>query len=300
MKEKEWKNLPIIFRFVPSTLLSESSSRYLNFARIFKFLVLKLKTDLLQAEIDLTPERYINISLFTSIYFLIILNLASIGFLFLTNNLLLIPSFMILNFAFSFLIFFYLIYYPRFIAIKRMKGLEIYLLTGLRHVLIKVRSGVPLFQAFASLTEGYGELSKEVKILVEKVNAGIPLETALEETAAKNPSPYFRRALIQISTAIKTGADVNNTLKSIIDSLSESIIISAKKYGRELNFWSVFYLIISIIFPAMGISFFVMLSSFIGILIDIYALLFILSGFLILQTFFLFLINSRRPSVVVY
>ncbi|MEM5772673.1 MAG: type II secretion system F family protein [Candidatus Aenigmatarchaeota archaeon] len=291
---------PITFRLVPSTLLSESSFKYLNFARIFKFLVLRLKTDLLQAEIDLSPEIYINMSLFASLFIFLLSLVFSLLFLSLTNNLILIPPFMMICFSIFLFVFFYSIYYPRFIAIQRVRGLESYLLTGLRHILIKVRSGVSLFQAFASLTEGYGELSKEIRILVEKVNAGIPLETALEETAAKNPSTYFRRALIQISTSIKTGADINSTLSSIINSLSESIIISAKKYGRELNFWSIFYLIISIIFPAMGISFFVMLASFVGFLIDVYTLFFIAVSFLGLQIFFLVLINSRKPSMVVF
>lgn len=296
----EMSKLPKLFKLVPRKLLSESSIQHLHLARIFNFILLRLKTDLIQAEVDITPERYINMALFTSIYFFIIMSLSSLAVLFLVKSLVYIPIALIMVFVFSLFMFSYIISYPRLCSIRRIRELEKFLLTALRHIVIKVRSGVPLFQALASLSEGYGELSKEIKSLVEKVNAGVSLDSALEETAAKNPSVYFRRALLQISTTIKSGADLNNTLTSLIQFLSQSIATTAKKYGRELNFWSVFYLVISIIFPAIGITFFVMISTYIGINLSFYIFIAIGIVFTVLQFFFLGMMNSRRPSLVIY
>ena len=78
--------LPAIFKLVPRQLLAEAFTNYLDFAKTLNFLVLKLKTDLLQAEVDVSPERYINMALFTSIWFFIIQTLAFLGFLFATGK----------------------------------------------------------------------------------------------------------------------------------------------------------------------------------------------------------------------
>ena len=296
----EISKLPKLFRLVPPKLLSESTTQHLRVAKMFNFMLLKLKTELIQANIDIKPERYINMALFTSIYFFIIMGLASLAVLILVNLMTYIPIALGIAFLFSCFMFFYITSYPRLCSIRRIKELEGSLLTALRHILIKIRSGVPLFQALVSLSEGYGELSKEIKYLVEKVNAGVSLDSALEETAAKNPSVYFRRALLQISTTIKSGADLNNTMTSLIQFVSQAITINAKKYGRELNFWSVFYLVISIIFPAIGLSFLVMLSAYIGINLSIYVFIVIGIAFTLLQFLFVGIMNSRRPSLVIY
>ncbi len=292
--------LPAIFKFVPSKIFDLSFVKRLDFSRLLKSLVPKIKNDLLQANMNIAAERYINISFVASVYFFLITSLFfTVAFL-LVDKLMFIPPFLIIACSLSLFMLLYSLHFPRAVAIDRMKRLERQLLTALRHVLIKVRSGVPLFQSFVSLTEGYEELSEEIKALVESVNAGVPLEVALEEAATQNPSSYFRGALIQISVAIKSGADLDNTLSSIINSLSEYTVITSKKYGRELNFWSVFYLIISIIFPAMGVSFFVMLSSFLGFVLNVSTLIIIAVVITILQLSFLLMINSRRPSLVVY
>ncbi len=294
------KNSPPIFKLVPSPLLNMAGNKFLFFAKMFKFFVLRLKTDLLQADIDIPPEKYINMAVFASAFYFIILSAISAVALFFSKSMFLLPIALLLTVSVSMSLFLYSIYYPRFSSLKRVKKLETSLLTAMRHVLIKVRSGVPFFQALVSLSEGYGELSKEIKLLVERVNGGVPIETALEDAAAKNPSLYFRRALLQISTAIKSGADINGTLTSIIETFSQTIIINAKRYGRVLGFWSVLYLIISIIFPAMGISFLVMVSSFLGTGLGIYVFAFIAVGFLLMQIIFMSMINNTKPSMVVY
>jgi pilus assembly protein TadC len=294
------KKLPGLFNMVPKRLLDESATELVDFAKMFSFLMPRLKTDLIQAQMDEKPERYISMCLISSIFFFAVLNTTFLVTMALSGKIGLVLPFTGVSGVVSFFMFFSLFFYPHNVALARMKDLEKNLLTALRHVIIKVRSGVPLYHAMASLSEGYGELSKEMSTMVEKVNAGVPFEQALDDAAAMNPSAFFRRTLIQISVAIKSGADINRTFDSIISQLSELTIISARRYGRELNFWSVFYLIISIIFPAMGISFFVMLSSFMGFVLDFYTFSFVLLGIIGLQAMFIMLINGRKPSLVVY
>jgi pilus assembly protein TadC len=183
-------------------------------------------------------------------------------------------------------------------TLKRIKKLEIHLMPALRHVMVKIRSGVSLFRALAGLCQDYGELSKEMKIVVDKTNAGVPLTESLEESATKNPSDYYRRALWQITSTLKAGADINDTLSSIVSSFSDDQILMARKYGRELNFWSVLYLVFSIVFPTLMLSFLVVLSTFLGFVITFSTLMLFLVLVFITQFLFFSTIKNRKPLLV--
>lgn len=303
--------LPFIFRFVPKDVILKHTEKHLNVGRTLKPLLIKLKTDLFQADIDIKPEGYINLCFFSSIWIFSILFAIStviflLGFISPIRDfipaLFTVQTFTMNSIIFAFVaatVFAYTVNYPKLSALKRVRELEMPLLTAFRNVLIKIRSGVSLFNALVSLSEGYGELSKEIKIAISKANAGVPLTQALDETAAKNPSPYFRRALWQISNTLKVGADINNTLTSIVTSFSESQVIKATKYGRELNMLSMLYMILTVIFPTLGVTFLIILSSFLGIFVNWFILILILLVTIVVQLFFLSMIRARKPYMVV-
>jgi pilus assembly protein TadC len=114
--------------------------------------------------------------------------------------------------------------------------------------------------------------------------------------ARQNPSLYFRRIMWQMVNALKSGADIGDTIKQIVDTLSEEQRIAIKKYGAQLNPLALMYMIFAVIFPTLGITFLLVVSSFIGIGIDIqYVLLGILGFLLMFQFMIIGLIKSRRP-----
>jgi len=211
-----------------------------------------LKLDLFQAEIQMHPKVYASIvALTTTFYFFVMTPIIFlVGFLARGK-----PDFL-LPFAvggiFSLFVFSYLMRYPKFIALRRIKKLEKDLLNSLEHILIEIKSGVPLFNAMIGVTEGYGEVSDEFKIAVKEINAGIPEIKALERASLRNPSLHFRRSLWQITNAMKAGSDIASALEAIVINLTQEQIIAIRKYGQELSPYTLIYMLIAIIMPTLG------------------------------------------------
>jgi flagellar protein FlaJ len=166
-----------------------------------------------------------------------------------------------------------------------------------RDLIISLRSGMPLFNAITAISTGYGEASKEFAKVVSKVQLGTPLVDAIDEVIEQSKSPSFKRLMLQASVSIKSGADVVEALKSIIDELMQERAIELRKYGQRLNAVAMFYMLFGIIFPSMGIAVITILTTFVAIFtVSFTTLEAALVGIVFLQIVFLRLIVSSRPS----
>lgn len=256
-----------------------------------------LKLDLVQAEMEIDPLDYMSLTLFTSLFYFFLLGglMTFIGFVIKGGF---DPIGLVIGTVFLVMSFNYLSFYPKVQAKKRINDLEGNLLYALRHLLIQVRSGVPLFESMVNITSGYGQISVEFKKIVKEINAGVPEMTALDEAAKRNPSLYFRRSLWQIVNAIRGGADVGKTIQTITDNFAREQINRIKRYGQELNPWTMLYMIVAVIAPTLGITFIIIMTSFAGIQVPKLIFPFILGGVGMFQFFFMGFIRSRRPAVV--
>lgn len=186
---------------------------------------------------------------------------------------------------------------PNIQARKRTRKLEKDLPYALRDILIQIESGIPLYHAMKTATEGYGEASEELTRIVKDVDGGKSMVTALEESIVRNPSEQYRRAMWQLTNSIKSGTDVSTTLSSIVDSIIKDQKLRIEKYGKELNPYILVYLLIAVIGPSLGITGLIVLSSFTGTSIDRSLYIMIIFGLLVAQVFFLNLVKSKRPEV---
>lgn len=186
---------------------------------------------------------------------------------------------------------------PRIQAKKRTRQLEKELPYALRHVLIEVDAGVSLYRAMVSVTEGYGEASIEFNEIVSEINAGKSEVEALENSILRNPSQQYRRALWQIINSIKSGADVSQTLSSLVDTIMEQQILSVEEYGKELNPYTLMYMMIAIIMPSLGVTFLMILSTFTGMNLSNTIFYGILIFLVLFQVLFINLVESKRPLV---
>jgi flagellar protein FlaJ len=176
------------------------------------------------------------------------------------------------------------------------KQVERDLLFAARDMIISLRSGMPLFNAITSISTGYGEASKEFAKIVKRVQLGMPLEDAIDQTVAQTQSRTFRRIMLQASVSIKAGADVVTALQSVIDQVSQERIIELRSYGQKLNALAMFYMLFGVILPSMGIAVITILTTFISFFtVDVTVLGFVLVGIVFLQIVFLQLIRSSRP-----
>lgn len=198
-------------------------------------------------------------------------------------------------------IFVYMMIYPNSVVNNRVKYVERNLLFALRSILVQIRSGVPIFNAFVSIANGdYGPISTELKGLVEKVNAGQPMVETLEELAIRNPSMYFRRAIWQLVNGIKSGSNIGDNLENIIEALSKEQLVEVRRYKSILNPLAMMYMMVAVIMPSLSITLLIILSSMpgsqdIGKEQTFWLLLVI---FTILQFIFLSIIRSKRPNLI--
>lgn len=258
---------------------------------------------LYQIESFIGPREYGAIAVFTSLFwFMLVLGM----FVFLSFAPVPIPgNFLAIgvlaSVGMAFVSFFYVLIYPSVLVTKKVRELDKNLLFALRHLLIQVKSGIPLFDSMVSVSRAsYGLVSVEFNKAVRKIGTGSKDVDALEELALRNPSVYFRRSLWQITNTIRVGADIGNTLEVIINNLSNEQRIMIRKYGAQLNPLAFMYMMFGVILPSLGISLIVSLSSFARFPVEPIMLWGIIAFLVFFKFNFLGVVKSRRPSIEVY
>lgn len=150
--------------------------------------------------------------------------------------------------------FYYLMLYPDAMIVRRRREIDYEVSFAGRHLVIALRSGMPLFPAITSLSTGYGLVGKEFGRISEKVSLGAPLAQAIRDVTSTNPSKYLVRLLLQISNSLASGSDVGNSLEIVLDQISKEQVIQLKEYGQKLTPLVMFFMMFGIIIPAIGIA----------------------------------------------
>ncbi len=166
-----------------------------------------------------------------------------------------------------------------------------------RDMIVSMRSGVPLFNAMATVSVGYGAASREFEKIIDRVQLGMPMDQAIDEVSEKSRSATFKKLMLQASTSIKVGSDVIGSIQEVINDVSQERVIELRRYGQRLNAIAMFYMLFGVIFPSMGIAVAAIMSTFISIFtIDNNTLIMAVLGLAFLQFVFLRMVSSSRPS----
>ena len=166
-----------------------------------------------------------------------------------------------------------------------------------RFLLVKLNAGRPLIIALSEASQSYGVANKYFKEIVHDIDTGTPLEEALEKASRYSPSEKFRRILFQINNALKIGVDVTNYLEAILDEISNDQLIEIQRYGKKLSSLTMFFMLLSIVIPSLGITLFITIVSMVSANFDMSFFL-LLAGLLIFeQYFFITIFKSVRPTV---
>lgn len=291
----------IPYCFFPENLVRRGASLFYWLADFIKRSKPEIELDLKRADIKTGTSVYLASALFSD--FLMFLFMLFFTSMILLKNKAKFPLLVaaIISLAISLFIFFQQITYPKAIINRKVKNIEKHLLSALRTMQIQVSSGIPLYDIISSISnEDYGGVSEQFRKAVKEINSGMHQINALENIAAENPSIYFQRIIWQIITAIKSGSDLGAVLNEIVQSLSEEQLVQVQEYGSKLNPLTMFYMLIVVVIPALSLTFFVVLGSFIAIntptlkalFFGMYAVVFFF------QLFFLSMISSKRPNLL--
>lgn len=261
----------------------------------------KLSHYLKNSDVEITREEYLAICIQGFVFSFIFIFLVSfITFIFIAPQKAIIFS-LGLALLFSLFVFLSRFIYPKVYYTRKEREIEGNLLSALEDILVQLNAGVPLFSILVNISSSdYGALSNEFKKIVRKINAGYSQIDIFEDAGENNPSLYFRRTLWQISNGMRAGSDLAIVVSDSIRALNEEQLIQIQNYGNKLNPMVMFYMIISVILPALSITFLTIISSLVNLSETITTLLFVgMFIFVMLaQIMFLGIIKSVRPSLL--
>ena len=255
----------------------------------------ELKMKLKEAGMEDRPEEFIKKTFLSAFYmttglvvalFLILAKLNSFNVFFL----LAIPIVFII-------MFFYMIKLPDMKILKkeREEGKEIVFAT--RFIIIELESGVPLYNAMVNVSKNFDIIGRYFNEITNKVDLGTSMEDALNEAVELIPSNDFRKVLWQIINSMRTGSNVAKALYSVVDQVTKDQINEVNRYGKKLSPLAMFYLIIAVILPSLGMTMVVILSSFIKFELSL-TILIVFAGFLgFMQFMFISLVKFSRPAI---
>ena len=291
--------ITIPFSILPPQLLRVASRAFFWLGDRLSGKINNIDLYLDQAEIKLSPKEYISMSFTSTLILFIIFSslVAMVAGKFDTNIFVGIGTIFIV----SLFIFAQQVMYPKLKADKRIKNIERNLIPALQNMLVQLASGVPLFNVIATIADSdYGGVSKQFRIAVRKINAGRPQIQVLEEIAKNNPSLHFRRTIWQIINGMKTGTDMSSVIRISIDNLSEEQVIQIQRYGSQLNPLAMFYMMIAVVVPALGVTFIMVLSSFMNLSAITTKLIFwgLLAVVFLFQLMFIGMLKTRRPNLL--
>jgi len=260
-----------------------------------------LKSDLREADIDLDVAEYSALALFNAGFFFLLSFLAFFLLRFrvaekpLGDSLLFAFLVALLLFVFFFIIF---LRYPKILAGKKAEQIDRTLLFALKDLLLQVSSGVSLYNSLINISlAGYGLVSKEFKIAAQEINAGISMIDAIEKMAYRTKSEYLQRSLWQLVNAMKVGASLEGALRTIIEDLGRDQKSKIKDYAKELNLWSLVYMLFAVAIPTLGVTMLVVLSGFAGFGVNMVTFWFLMGFVLFVQIAIIGFIKRRRPIV---
>jgi len=255
----------------------------------------KLKSQLRIAHAKESPEEFIRKSIKNSLIYAF---LFTVVFFFVLDKakmplFLLAPIFAVLAF---------LLFHYSFIGIKgkikkREREIDREVLFAGRYLLVKLYSGRPLLNALIDTSQSYGVGSRYFKEIVDEINTGTTIEDALDNAVKYSSSSKFSKILFQISNALKLGIDVTVPLESVLEDITNEQEVEIKKYGKKLNSVVIFYLLFAVVMPSLGMTMFIIISSFLSIHISLPIFGVIVFFLACIQIVFIALFKSMRPTV---
>lgn len=266
----------------------------------YKFLARKnnwLDLKLRQARMDIKADEFIKQTLLSSLY--LCFGLLIIFFLFFSN--LKIGAkivFLIAGFPIAYFFSFnYMLKLPD-VKIRRLeKEINKEIIFAGRFIVIEIESGINLFKALENISVHYPKTGHIFDEILGKVELGTTLEDAIDEAILTCPSANLRKILWQILNSIRTGSNLAKSLNTVLNQIVHEQKIEVMEYGRKLNPLAMFYMMIAVIVPSIGITMFIVLASFIGLKLRLPVLLSIVFFIGFIQFIFLSVIKNSRPAI---
>lgn len=254
-----------------------------------------IRLKLTQADMNIEPSEFVRRTVITSLY--MTLGIYIVLFLFFSKMggsilLLLLSS----PIAYIFM-FMYFLKLPELKIMKKEKEINKEIVFAGRFLMIELESGVPIYDTFLNVSKSYKQIGKYFRETIDKVKMGTSMDQALAEATELTPSANLRKIFWQILNSMKTGADVTKSLNSALDQITREQQIEVQEYGKKLNPLAMFYMMIAVIIPSLGMTLLMALATFTGLKLSLISLLMVAGFVAFIQFMFLTMVKNSRPAV---
>ena len=186
---------------------------------------------------------------------------------------------------------------PRIKGYSRARDIDREVIFAGRYLLVKLNSGKPLVNALFDAANSYGVANNYFKEIVRDIELGTPLEQAIERAMTYTPSDKFRKILFQIHNALRLGMNVTKSLEAVLDEIQQSQLLEIEEYGKKLSTVSLFYMLIAIVFPSLGMTIMTVILSFTEIQMDATVYGIVIFGLVIINFIFITVFRGIRPQL---
>jgi pilus assembly protein TadC len=254
-----------------------------------------MKKKLKMAYINMTPEQYLAKQIKNSLLISVML---TVLLFFLADK----KGWPMILVVLGFIVIFFGIYAVLIRTVdarisKRAKELDRDVLFAGRFLLVKLSSGKPLLNSLIDASKSYGVAKNYFQEIVREIELGAPLEEALSNATEYCPSKSFKRILFQITNALKIGVDVTHFLDAVLDEIAHEQLVEIQKYGKKLNGLTLFYMLLAIVLPSLGVTLFSVVASLLSIPVDISLFIALLIFLVAINFIFITVFKSARPVV---
>jgi pilus assembly protein TadC len=198
----------------------------------------------------------------------------------------------IITFIFSFLL---LMILPITAHKRKVKRVEANLPFFLIKLITEIKIGNNFFNALKKLTKKSGAVENEFKKIIIHMESGKSFEEACIELNKSLMSIEVKRALSSLSNIYSHGGD-EKSIKRLAEELFLKQRIESKEFSGKMVVYSLVFIAISAIVPAMFSSFILIGSYFLAIEFTPFQILLIITIiFPVLDLSLLYIINSKTP-----
>lgn len=193
-------------------------------------------------------------------------------------------------------IFLILLYTPTIKKKKKAKLIEAQLPLFLLKLATEIKLGKSFNLALREVTKEESEISSEFKLVLNDMNKGVSFQNALIEMNKRNELESVKRALSSLSNLQTTGKKDVIGLKKLSEEMLLKQRIESKEFSGKMAVYSLVFIAISAIVPAMFLSFALIGSYFMKISFTPTQILLIsVIMFPAIDAGLLMVINSKTP-----
>jgi archaeal flagellar protein FlaJ len=198
---------------------------------------------------------------------------------------------------FSVFIFIILIQLPLAKRKKETKKFEAELPFFLIHLSTEIRTGKSFAKALEDSTKEKGFVTEEFKCVINDIKKGLTFEEALDKMNKKFDSLNVKRALSNLANIQRHGKKDVTSIKKLAQELLLKQRIESKEFSNKMVMYSLVFIAISAIVPAMFQSFILVGSYFMALSFTAeQVFLIIVVLFPLIDISILGMINSKTPE----